>query len=157
MPPTDVLNVGGVDIPGTYQPPSVLTPSTPVTPPATPATTPATKTSTKPSLMSMLPFLMPSSTPAAPQPAPLANVFYYGKDFTGQEQKIGPSGELMMTPYNDLSVTQAGAEPEPQAIPVAQEAKGGENDISALLQQIMSSGDNNMTQEELMQIIQARG
>jgi hypothetical protein len=61
----------------------------------------------------------------------------------------------MMTPYDELSVTKAGAELPPQ--PIAQQAKGGENDIAALIQQIMSSGDNNMTQEELMQIIQARG
>jgi hypothetical protein len=89
--------------------------------------------------------------------APLANVFYYGKDFGGQKQQVAPTGDAMMAPYHELSVTKAGAEQAPQAIPVAQQAKGGENDISALLQQIMSSGDNNMTQEELMQIIQARG
>jgi hypothetical protein len=87
----------------------------------------------------------------------LANVFYYGKDFGGKKQKVDPTGELMMPPYHEISVTKAGAEPEPEAIPVAQEAKADENDISALLQQIMSSGDNNTTQEELMQIIQARG
>jgi hypothetical protein len=89
--------------------------------------------------------------------APLASVFYYGKDFGGQKQQVAPTGDVMMTPYHELSVTKAGAEPEPQAIPVAQESKDSENDISALLQQIMAAGNNNMTQEELMQIIQARG
>ena len=89
--------------------------------------------------------------------APLASVFYYGKDFGGQKQQVAPTGDLMMAPYNELSVTKAGAEAPLPAIPVAQEAKEGENDISALLQQIMSSGNSNMTQEELMQIIQARG
>jgi hypothetical protein len=89
--------------------------------------------------------------------APLANVFYYGKEFGGQKQQVDPAGNLMMAPYQELSVTKAGAEPPSQAIPVAQEAKDDENDISALLRQIMSSGDTNMTQEELMQIIQARG
>ena len=63
----------------------------------------------------------------------------------------------MMAPYQELSVTKAGAETPVQAMPVAQEEKGGENDISALLQQIFSSSDNNMTQDELMQIIQSRG
>ena len=87
----------------------------------------------------------------------LAKVFYFGKNFGGQQQKLSPEGELLTTPYNQLSVTQAGAEPMPQPIPVAQDAKGGENDVSALLQQIMASGDPNMTQEELMQLIQSRG
>jgi hypothetical protein len=89
--------------------------------------------------------------------APLANVFYYGKDFGGQKQQVAPTGDLMMSPYHELSVTKAGAEAPLPAIPVAQAPKESENDISALLQQIMSSGDRNMTQEELMQIIQARG
>jgi hypothetical protein len=89
--------------------------------------------------------------------APLASVFYYGKDFRGQKQQVAPTGDLMMAPYNELSVTKAGAEAPPQAMPVAQQAKGGENDISALLQQIFSSGGNDTTQEELMQIIQSRG
>ena len=89
--------------------------------------------------------------------APLANVFYYGKNFGGQKQKLSASGELLETPYDELSVTKAGAEPEPISLPVAQEEKEDENDISALLQQIMSSGGNNMTQDELMEIIQSRG
>jgi hypothetical protein len=102
-------------------------------------------------------FNAPATTGGAMTAAELANVFYYGKDFGGQKQQLSPTGELMITPYQELSVTKAGAEPAPQPIPVAQEAKGGENDISALLQQIFSSGGNNMTQEELMQIIQSRG
>ena len=89
--------------------------------------------------------------------APLASVFYYGKDFGGQKQQVAPTGDAMMAPYHELSVTKAGAEQAPQPIPVAQEAKGGENDVSAMLQQIFSSGGNDMTQEELMQIIQSRG
>jgi len=89
--------------------------------------------------------------------APLANVFYYGKDFGGQKQQVDPVGNLMMAPYQELSVTKAGAEAPVQAMPVAQAPKEDENDISALLQQIFSSGGNNMTQEELMQIIQSGG
>jgi hypothetical protein len=100
---------------------------------------------------------MPTTGGAVSEVAPLANVFYYGKDFGGQKQQLSPTGELLMTPYQELSVTKAGAEAPPQPIPVAQQPKGGENDISALLQQIFSSGDNNMTQDELMQIIQSRG
>ena len=91
------------------------------------------------------------------EPAPLANVFYYGKEFGGQKQQLSPTGELMMAPYQELSVNKAGAEQAPQPVPVAQQAKDGENDISALLQQIFSSGGNDTTQEELMQIIQSSG
>ena len=162
----DAINVGGVSIPGTYEPPSVFTPSvvtpptvapTVVTPPTvTPVTptTPATKTPTK---KTYTPTQMPTTGGGSLEPAPLANVFYYGKEFGGQKQQLSPTGELMMAPYQELSVTKAGAEAPVQPIPVAQEAKGGENDISALLQQIFSSGDNNMTQDDLMQIIQSRG
>jgi len=101
---------------------------------------------------------MPSTSGGgSAEAAPLANVFYYGKDFGGQKQQVDSAGNLMMAPYQELSVTKAGAEQAPQAMPVAQEAKGGENDISALIQQIMALSGNNMTQEELMQIIQSRG
>jgi len=89
--------------------------------------------------------------------APLANVFYYGKDFGGQKQQVDQAGNLMMAPYQELSVTKAGAEAPVQAMPVAQAPKEDENDISALIQQIMAASGNNMTQEELMQIIQSRG
>jgi hypothetical protein len=89
--------------------------------------------------------------------APLANVFYYGKDFGGQRQQVDQAGNLMMAPYQELSVTKAGAEAPVQAMPVAQAPKEDENDISALIQQIMAASGNNMTQDELMQIIQARG
>jgi hypothetical protein len=100
---------------------------------------------------------MPQGGGGGGEAAPLANVFYYGKEFGGQRQQVDPAGNLMMAPYQELSVTKAGAEAPVQPIPVAQEAKGGENDVSAMLQQIFSSGGNDMTQEELMQIIQARG
>ena len=89
--------------------------------------------------------------------APLANVFYYGKEFGGQKQQVDPVGNLMMAPYQELSVTKAGAEAPPQAMPVAQAPKQGENDISALIQQIMATQGQNMTPEELMQIIAMEG
>jgi hypothetical protein len=117
--------------------------------------TPVTKTPTK---KTSQPTQMPTTEGGGTaMPAPLANVFYYGKDFGGQRQQVAPTGDVMMSPYHELSVTKAGAEPAPTPMPVAQAPKESENDISALLQQIMSSGDRNMTQEELMQIIQARG
>ena len=84
----------------------------------------------------------------------LANVFYYGKDFGAKKHKIDAEGDVSMTPFKSLSVTKAGAELDPESIPIAEAAKEGENDISELLEQIMSSGDNNMTQDDLIQLIQ---
>jgi hypothetical protein len=138
------------EVPVTPIPP-VATPKVP-TPPKASTPSKTTPAASAPSL----PFIYqePVNQNIIPE---LAKVFYFGKNFGGQQQKLSPEGELLTTPYNQLSVTQAGAEPMPQPIPVAQDAKGGENDISALLQQIMSSGDPNMTQEELMQLIQSRG
>jgi hypothetical protein len=138
------------EVPVTPIPP-VATPKVPTPPKAsTPAkTTPAASAPSSPFI-----YQEPVNQNIIPE---LAKVFYFGKNFGGQQQQLSPEGELLTTPYNQLSVTQAGAEPMPQPIPVAQDAKGGENDISALLQQIMSSGDPNMTQEELMQLIQSRG
>jgi len=100
---------------------------------------------------------MPQQGGGIAELAPLANVFYYGKDFGGQRQQVDQAGNLMMAPYQELSVTKAGAEAPVQAMPVAQAPKEDENDISALIQQIMAASGNNMTQDELMQIIQARG
>ena len=165
FPATPITDAGNLEIVG----------NKPVTEPTAPGTTggPSPTPSVgapRPSAPSNAPARTPASTASAPsmpfmyqEPAnqtiipELAKVFYFGKNFGGQQQKLSPEGELLATPYNQLSVTQAGAEPMPQPIPVAQDAKGGENDISALLQQIMSSGDPNMTQEELMQLIQSRG
>ena len=138
------------EVPATPIPP-VATPKVPTPPKAsTPSkTTPAASAPSSPFI-----YQEPVNQNIIPE---LAKVFYFGKNFGGQQQQLSPEGELLTTPYNQLSVTQAGAEPMPQPIPIAQDAKGGENDISALLQQIMSSGDPNMTQEELMQLIQSRG
>lgn len=135
------------------------TPTTPVATPKVPAPkvpTPAKTTPTPAASSPSTPYFyqQPVNQNIIPE---LAKVFYFGKNFGGQQQQLSPEGELLTTPYHELSVTQAGAEPMPQPISVAQDAKGGENDISALLQQIMSSGDPNMTQEELMQLIQSRG
>jgi hypothetical protein len=147
----DFVPTNEIEVPETPTTP-VATPkvSTPKVP--TPAKTTPTPTASSPSAPYI--YQQPVNQNIIPE---LAKVFYFGKNFGGQQQQLSPEGELLTTPYNQLSVTQAGAEPIPQPISVAQDAKGGENDISALLQQIMSSGDPNMTQEELMQLIQSRG
>jgi hypothetical protein len=82
------------------------------------------------------------------QPPPLANVFYYGKDFSTQKQQVGPGGQLMQAPYRELSVSTPGAE-----APVAQQARTEENDADSMLQRILSQQDDNVTMEELMRLL----
>jgi hypothetical protein len=53
----------------------------------------------------------------------LANVFYYGKDFSSKKQKINEKGELVEDLYEPLSVVKPGAELEQ----LAEEAKSKQN------------------------------
>jgi len=47
--------------------------------------------------------------------APLANVFYYGKEFGTRPQKVSEEGILRQQDYRPLSVVQPGAElPTPE-------------------------------------------
>jgi hypothetical protein len=80
--------------------------------------------------------------------APLANVFYYGKDFGTQKQQVGPGGRLFQTPYQELSVSKPGAE-----MPVAQPGRTEENDTDAILQRILSQQDQNVTMDELIRLL----
>jgi hypothetical protein len=114
-----------------------------VTPPvSTPATkTPPTKTATGAPL--------PTGGGAAdPTPPPLANVFYYGKDFGTQKQQVGPGGVLQQTPYQALSVSTPGVE-----APVAQQARTEENSDEAMLQKILSQKESGVTMEELIRLL----
>jgi hypothetical protein len=117
----------------------------------TPVTTPTTKT----------PTTKTPSTPTTPTPTgggiggaadatppPLANVFYYGKDFGTQRQQVGPGGRLQQTPYQALSVSRPGAE-----APVAQPARTEENDTEAMLQKILSQKEDTVTMDELMRLL----
>ena len=117
----------------------------------TPVTTPTTKTPTPKT----------TSTPTTPTqagsvgggasdatPPPLANVFYYGKDFSSQRQQIGPGGRLVQTPFRELSVERPGAE-----TPVAQQGRTEENDAEAMLQKILSQKEDTVTMDELMRLL----
>ena len=53
----------------------------------------------------------------------LANVFYYGKDFSSKKQKLTKEGELVEELYEPLSVVKPGAELEQ----LAEEAKSKQN------------------------------
>jgi hypothetical protein len=126
-------------------PPQVV--STSVVPPVTPpVTTPATKTpATKTATGAPLPT---GGGVAEPTPPPLANVFYYGKDFGAQKQQVGPGGKLVQAPYQELSVSKPGAE-----MPVAQQARTEENSDEEMLQKILSQKESGVTMDELIRLL----
>ena len=82
----------------------------------------------------------------------LGNVFYYGKDFSSQKQQLDPSGRLVQQEYDPLSVTQAGAELQLDKI-----AGTNENDVQALIQQIMVNSGGTATPEEIAEILGQQG
>jgi hypothetical protein len=138
-----ITNPGNVLVGDVIQPPVVGPVVPPVTPPVTtPATkTPATKTATGAPLPT-------GGGVAEPTPPPLANVFYYGKDFGAQKQQVGPGGKLVQAPYQELSVSKPGAE-----MPVAQRARTEENDDEAMLQKILSQKEDGVTMDELIKLL----
>lgn len=66
----------------------------------------------KPSILQQAMLLSPISPKLMREPKlpSLANVFYYGKDFSSQRQVLSPEGELLQTLYQPLSVTTPGPE-----------------------------------------------
>ena len=146
--------------------PPVLPPVSPVSPPVSPVLPTVSPEVSQVSTPEVIPT---TPTPKVPTPkvptipsgggggggfaggaetAPLANVFYYGKDFSSQRQQIGPGGRLIQTPYRELSVEIPGAE-----APVAQQGRTEENTTEAMLQKILSQQDDNVTMDELMRLL----
>jgi hypothetical protein len=82
----------------------------------------------------------------------LGNVFYYGKDFSSQRQELDPSGRLIQQEYDPLSVTQAGPE-----LQLDKMAGSNENDVQALIQQIMANSGGDISPEEFAQILGQQG
>ena len=149
-----ISNPGNLTVGDVVGQPTVETPVAPVvsTPVVTPAvTTPATKAPT-PKTPSTPATGAPAPTSgggvADPTPPPLANVFYYGKEFGTQKQQVGPGGRLQQAPYQALSVSAPGAE-----APVAQQARTEENDTEAMLQKILSQKEDTVTMDELMRLL----
>jgi len=135
--------------------PTTPTPTTPAPKPTTPKPTTPKPTAPAPAPAARA----PAKQSAAQQVAPallgmpqLGNVFYYGKDFSSQKQRLDPSGRLIQQEYKPLSVTQAGAELQLDKI-----AGTDENDIEALIQQIMASSGGDISPEELAQILGQQG
>jgi hypothetical protein len=83
----------------------------------------------------------------------LANVFYYGKDFSSQKQKVDKQGRLIQEDYKELSVTKAGAEGERDEEELARKDKTDENDVEEMLTKLLGESDNATTQEELEEIL----
>jgi hypothetical protein len=106
----------------TTQPPVTTVPPTTTTPPTTTAKPPVV--TTKPVAQDLgLNFPQIQQALAAAGIPNLANVFYYGKDFTSKKQKINEKGELELDEYKPLSVVKSGPELEQ----LAEEAKSNEN------------------------------
>ena len=120
-------------------------PTTPAPKPTAPTPAPATKsTAQRSAVQEMAPALL--GIPG------LGNVFYYGKDFSSQKQRLDPSGRLIQQEYEPLSVTQAGPELQLDKI-----AGTNENDVQALIEQIMASNGGDISADELAQILGQQG
>jgi hypothetical protein len=119
--------------------PTTPRPTTPTAPPT--AAQPVAK---QPAAQQIVPALL-----GMPQ---LADVFYYGKDFSSQKQELDPTGQLVPQEYDPLSVTQKGPELQLDKIDGT-----NENDVQALIQQIMASNNGNISPEELAQILGQQG
>ena len=128
--------------------PTTPTPTTPAPKPITPKPTapaPAPAPAAKPTAQRSGAQEMAPALLGLPQ---LGNVFYYGKDFSSQRQELDPSGRLIQQEYDPLSVTQAGPE-----LQLDKMAGSNENDVQALIEQIMASNGGNISPEELAQIL----
>jgi len=69
--------------------------------------------------------VLPAQQQSTTATVPLANVFYYGKEFGTKPQKVGRQG-LVQEDYRPLSVVQPGAElPQPKE----------EDEVDSLFQQ----------------------
>jgi hypothetical protein len=86
----------------------------------------------------------------------LANMFYYGKEFGSQKQKLGKKGELLEEEYRPLSTTEFGVESgqlAEQLQEVASADKTDENDVEALIRKLSGEEASPTSLDELMQII----
>jgi hypothetical protein len=82
----------------------------------------------------------------------LANVFYYGKDFSSKKQKLNKKGELEEEEYRPLSVTKAGAEGE-MLEDIAEEKKNKENNTNDALDLVLGQSSESMSFDDLLNIV----
>jgi predicted nuclease of restriction endonuclease-like (RecB) superfamily len=85
----------------------------------------------------------------------LANVFYYGKDFTSKKQKLTKQGTVVEERYRPLSVTKAGAIGEMlEEQEIAAREKSKENDDDDIVQQLLAqSEESGPSLDDLLNII----
>jgi hypothetical protein len=82
----------------------------------------------------------------------LANVFYYGKDFSSKKQKLDEKGKLIQEEYRPLSVSKAGAEGE-MLEDIAEEQKNKENNTNDALDLIFGKSSDSMSLDDLINIV----
>ena len=137
--------------PGSVTPktPAPKIPTTPKTP-TTPGKTPAASTPS-----SSLGYPVPEAPQGKMVTADLANVYYYGKDFGSQKQKINEEGKLELEPYRAV-----GDPLNPFARPFF--AAGGglvdtdenrENNVIDALDLILGQSGNSLSLEDLLNIV----
>jgi hypothetical protein len=84
----------------------------------------------------------------------LANVFYYGKDFGSQQQRLTKEGKLVQERYKPLSVTKAGALGEMlEEQEIAEQAENGEN-VNDYTNALLAQSETGMSLDDLLNIIQ---
>ena len=85
----------------------------------------------------------------------LANVFYYGKDFSSKKQRLTKQGTVAKDEYKPLSVTKAGAMGEMlEEQEIAARKKTEENDGEDIVQQLLSQGEaSGSSLDDLLNII----
>jgi hypothetical protein len=84
----------------------------------------------------------------------LAEMFYYGKDFSSRKKKVGAKGELKNQKYHALSVTIPHAIGEIVEYPEKDENTGQKTAGDLELDNLLGVQDENpMTDEELQKIV----
>jgi hypothetical protein len=123
-----------------------------ITPPSTQVTpvvsTPTSKTPTTVSPSTGFSMPQAQSIAAAFGLPQLANVFYYGKDFSSKKEKVNKKGELEEEEYKPLSVTAPGEQGE-----LVEEAKNKENNANDALDLILGKSGNQMSLDDILNIV----
>jgi hypothetical protein len=78
----------------------------------------------------------------------LANVFYYGKDFSSKKQKLNKEGDVVEEEYKPLSVTAPGAAGE-----LVEEQKNKENNANDALDLVLGKSGESMSVDDLLKIV----
>ena len=80
-------------------------------------------------------------------------MFYYGKDFGSQMQKLDENGQIINETYKPLSVTEAGPETEETPKDIAESGKTEDNSVMTMLEQILGKNNSAVSEDDLRNII----